>query len=114
DEIAIQKVAEYIKNIATKMGVEDVSISIKRDERRVFYSIDTEDAGLIIGRHGKVLNSLQTLAQIQMHQEADNKLYARVDAENYRDRRQKTVEQLAKRTADKVKRTNRPVILEPM
>lgn len=114
DERAIQKVDEYIKNIATKMGVEDVSISIKRDERRVFYSIDTEDAGLIIGRHGKVLNSLQTLAQIQMHQEADNKLYARVDAENYRDRRQKTVEQLAKRTADKVKRTNRPVILEPM
>lgn len=114
DEAAIQSVADYIKRIADKMGVEDVSVTINRTDRRVQYIIDTEDAGLIIGRHGKVLNSLQTLAQIQLHQEADNKLFAKVDAENYRDRRQKTVEQLAYRTAEKVKKTNRPVILEPM
>lgn len=114
DEAAIQNVADYIKRIADKMGVDDVSVTINRTDRRVQYIIDTEDAGLIIGRHGKVLNSLQTLAQIQLHQEADNKLFAKVDAENYRDRRQKTVEQLAYRTAEKVKKTNRPVILEPM
>lgn len=114
DEKAIQEVANYLERIAQKMGIEDVAVSVSKSDRRVHYSIETEDAGLIIGRHGKVLNSLQTLAQIQLHQEADNKLYARVDAENYRERRQKTVEQLAKRTADKVKRTNRPVILEPM
>lgn len=114
DEKAIQSVADYLERITDKMGVEDVTITVKRSDRRVQYIIDTEDAGLIIGRHGKVLNSLQTLAQIQLHQEADNKLYAKVDAENYRDRRQKTVEQLATRTAEKVKRTKRPVILEPM
>lgn len=114
DESAIQNVADYIKRIADKMGVDDVSVTINRTDRRVQYIIDTEDAGLIIGRHGKVLNSLQTLAQIQLHQEADNKLFAKVDAENYRDRRQKTVEQLAYRTAEKVKKTKRPVILEPM
>lgn len=114
DEKAIQSVADYLERITDKMGVEDVTITVKRNDRRVQYIIDTEDAGLIIGRHGKVLNSLQTLAQIQLHQEADNKLYAKVDAENYRDRRQKTVEQLATRTAEKVKRTKRPVILEPM
>lgn len=114
DEAAIQNVADYIKRIADKMGVDDVSVTINRTDRRVQYIIDTEDAGLIIGRHGKVLNSLQTLAQIQLHQEADNKLFAKVDAENYRDRRQKTVERLAYRTAEKVKKTKRPVILEPM
>lgn len=114
DEAAIQSVADYIERIALKMGVDDVSVSVKRADRRVQYIIDTEDAGLIIGRHGKVLNSLQTLAQIQLHQVADNKLFAKVDAENYRDRRQHTVEQLASRTAEKVKRTKRPVILEPM
>ncbi|GEK90829.1 RNA-binding cell elongation regulator Jag/EloR [Alkalibacterium kapii] len=114
DEAAVQKVSEYLKTVATKMGVEDVTINVKRDYNRVKFSIETKDAGLIIGRHGKVLNSLQTLAQIQMHQEADNKLYAKVDAENYRDRRKKTVEQLATRTAEKVQRTKRPVILEPM
>lgn len=114
DEAAINKVSDYLKTIALKMGVDDVAIDVKRDSNRVKFSIDTEDAGLIIGRHGKVLNSLQTLAQIQLHQEADNKLYAKVDAENYRDRRKQTVEQLATRTAEKVKRTKRPVILEPM
>lgn len=114
DEAAIQSVADYIEQIAHKMGVEDVTVSVNRTDRRVQYIIDTDDAGLIIGRHGKVLNSLQTLAQIQLHQEADNKLFAKVDAENYRDRRQRTVEQLASRTAEKVKRTRRPVILEPM
>lgn len=114
DEKAIQNVADYIERIATGMGVEDVTVTINRTDRRVQYVVDTEDAGLIIGRHGKVLNSLQTLAQIQLHQVADNKLYAKVDAENYRDRRQRTVEQLATRTAEKVKRTKRQVILEPM
>ena len=114
DEAAVKKVSKYLKTVATKMGVDDVSVNVKRDYNRVKFSIETKDAGLIIGRHGKVLNSLQTLAQIQMHQEADNKLYAKVDAENYRDRRKKTVEQLATRTAEKVKRTKRPVILEPM
>lgn len=114
DEAAINKVSDYLKTIALKMGVDDVSIDVKREHNRVKFSIDTVDAGLIIGRHGKVLNSLQTLAQIQLHQEADNKLYAKVDAENYRDRRKQTVEQLATRTAEKVKRTKRPVILEPM
>ncbi|EXJ24291.1 RNA-binding protein Jag [Alkalibacterium sp. AK22] len=114
DEQAIAYVADYLENIAVKMGIEDVSVSVNRTDKRVQYVIDTEDAGLIIGRHGKVLNSLQTLAQIQLHQEADSKFFAKVDAENYRDRRQKTVEQLASRTAEKVKRTKRPVILEPM
>lgn len=114
DEAAIFKVSEYLETIALKMGVDDVAIDVKRDNNRVKFLIETEDAGLIIGRHGKVLNSLQTLAQIQLHQEADNKLYAKVDAENYRDRRKQTVEQLATRTAEKVKRTKRPVILEPM
>ncbi|WP_237585460.1 RNA-binding cell elongation regulator Jag/EloR [Alkalibacterium sp. MB6] len=114
DEKAIQKVRRYLETITSKMVDDDVTIEVTREDRRVLYTIETEDAGLIIGRHGKVLNSLQTLAQVQLHQEAANKLYAKVDAENYRDRRQKTVEQLATRTAEKVKRTNRPVILEPM
>lgn len=114
DEAAIQNVLRYLETITSKMVEDDVTIEVTREDRRVLYTIETEDAGLIIGRHGKVLNSLQTLAQVQLHQEAANKLYAKVDAENYRDRRQKTVEQLATRTAEKVKRTNRPVILEPM
>lgn len=114
DAEGIQQVAEYLKDVTNKMGIEDVSVHVQRQGKKVQYNIETEDAGLVIGRHGKVLNSLQTLAQIQLHQLADSKFFAKVDAEAYRDRRQKTVEQLAKRTADKVKHTKRPVVLEPM
>lgn len=114
DTNGIQVVADYLTDITSKMGITDVSVNVSREGKKVQYNIETEDAGLVIGRHGKVLNSLQTLAQIQLHQVAETKFFAKVDAEAYRDRRQKTVEHLAKRTADKVKRTKRPVILEPM
>lgn len=114
DEEGIETVRYYLQKIVDKMGVEEAIVHLSRDGRRIQYNIETEDAGLIIGRHGKVLNGLQTLAQIQLHQQAESKLYAKVDAENYRDRRKKKIEQLARRTADKVKHTNRPVILEPM
>ncbi|WP_208560526.1 RNA-binding cell elongation regulator Jag/EloR [Marinilactibacillus kalidii] len=114
DAAAIQQVTDYLTDVTKKMGIEDVTIHVEKQGKKVQYNIETEDAGLVIGRHGKVLNSLQTLAQIQLHQLADSKFFAKVDAEAYRDRRQKTVEQLAKRTADKVKQTNRPVTLEPM
>ncbi|MFJ1626799.1 RNA-binding cell elongation regulator Jag/EloR [Marinilactibacillus psychrotolerans] len=114
DTNGIQFVADYLRDITKKMGINDVAVNVSREGKKVQYNIETEDAGLVIGRHGKVLNSLQTLAQIQLHQVAETKFFAKVDAEAYRDRRQKTVEHLAKRTADKVKRTKRPVILEPM
>lgn len=114
DKEGIESVRQYIQEVVDKMAVKEATVHLSQDGKRIQYDIETEDAGLIIGRHGKVLNGLQTLAQVQLHQKADSKLYAKVDAENYRDRRKKTVEQLARRTADKVKHTNRPVILEPM
>lgn len=114
DAKGIQFVADYLEDITKKMGIADVAINVAKEGKKVQYNIETEDAGLVIGRHGKVLNSLQTLAQIQLHQVAETKFFAKVDAEAYRDRRQQTVEHLAKRTADKVKRTKQPVVLEPM
>lgn len=114
DEKAIYQVKDYLMAILIHMGIEDANVVVSQDEERIYYDIETEDAGLVIGRHGKVLDGLQTLVQIQIHQLADRKLYAKVDAENYRKRRQNTVQQLAKKTADKVKKTKQPVILEPM
>lgn len=114
DEKAIEQVKGYLEDILFHMGVEDAKVVVTQNEERVRYDVETEDAGLVIGRHGKVLNGLQTLIQIQIHQLADKKLYAKVDAENYRSRRKDTVQQLAKKTADKVKKTKQPVILEPM
>lgn len=114
DQEAIQHVHDYLKHVIQAMGIDDATVELSQDSEQVLFDITTEDAGLVIGRHGKVLNGLQRLAQIQLHQHADNKLYVRVDAENYRSRRRGTVQHLAEKTANKVKQTNQPVILEPM
>lgn len=114
DQTAIEEVRQYLKEIILAMGVEDVEVYTSRVKNNVKYDIETENAGLVIGRHGKVLNGLQTLAQNHMHQLAHSKINVRADAEKYRERRKNTVESLANRTAEKVIKTNRTVKLDPM
>ena len=114
DQEAIEDVRQYLKDIIVEMGISDVKVYTSRVKNTVKYDIETENAGLVIGRHGKVLNGLQTLAQNHMHQLAYSKINVRVDAEKYRERRKNTVENLANRTAEKAIKTNRPVKLDPM
>ncbi len=114
DEEAIESVRQYLKDIILAMDISDVEVYTSRVNEQVKYDIETKNAGLVIGRHGKVLNGLQTLTQNHMHQLAESKIFVGVDAEKYRERRRNTVENLAKRTADRVIKTNRPVKLDPM
>ncbi len=114
DQEAIESVRVYLEEIILAMDISDAEVYTSRVGDNVRYDVSTENAGLVIGRHGKVLNGLQTLAQNHMHQLAHSKLNVRVDAEKYRERRKSTVETLAERTADKVIKTNKRVKLEPM
>ena len=114
DQAAIDEVRQYLKDVIFAMGIEDVEVYTSRVNNNVKYDIETENAGLVIGRHGKVLNGLQTLAQNHIHQLAYSKLNIRADAEKYRERRKNTVETLANRTAERVIKTNKPVRLDPM
>jgi len=114
DQEAIEDVRQYLNDIIEAMGVGDVEVFTSRVDFNVKYDIETDNAGLVIGRHGKVLNGLQTLAQNHMHQLAYSKVNVRVDAEKYRERRKNTVENLARRTADKVVKTDKAVKLDPM
>lgn len=114
DQEAIEAVRVYLKDIIQAMDIKDIEVYTSRVNDNVRYDIETENAGLVIGRHGKVLNGLQTLAQNHMHQLAHSKINVRVDAEKYRERRRNTVESLARRTADKALKTNRRVKLDPM
>src|SRR5699024_9740263 len=111
DQEAIDNVRQYLKDIILQMGISDVEVYTSRVNNNVKYDVETENAGLVIGRHGKVLNGLQTLAQNHMHQLAHSKINVRVDVEKYRERRRNTVEALAERTAEKVIKTNRRVKL---
>ena len=114
DQEAIDNVRQYLKDIIVQMNISDVEVYTSRVKDNVKYDVETENAGLVIGRHGKVLNGLQTLAQNHMHQLAHSKINVRVDVEKYRERRRNTVEALAERTAEKVIKTNRRVKLDPM
>ncbi|MCR4841879.1 MAG: KH domain-containing protein, partial [Eubacterium sp.] len=76
--------------------------------------IEGDGMGILIGKRGQTLDALQSLTSLVVNKNAQDYVRVKLDTENYRDRRQKTLENLAKNIAFKVKRTKRPVSLEPM
>ena len=70
--------------------------------------------GILIGKRGQTLDSLQYLVSLIVNKGTEGYLRVKLDTENYRERRKETLETLAKNIAYKVKRTRRPVSLEPM
>ena len=73
-----------------------------------------EDMGILIGKRGQTLDSLQHLVSLVINKHSEEYIRVKLDTENYRERRKETLEQLAKNIAYKVKRTRRPASLEPM
>jgi spoIIIJ-associated protein len=76
--------------------------------------LNGDEMGVLIGKRGQTLDSLQYLVSLVVNKNVDNYIRVKVDTENYRQRRKDTLENLAKNIAYKVKRTKRPVSLEPM
>ncbi len=93
-----------------------VAIDIKYDELDNYMNIDLsgDEMGVLIGKRGQTLDSLQYLVSLVVNKDSENYIRVKVDTENYRQRRKETLENLAKNIAYKVKRTKRPVSLEPM
>ena len=73
-----------------------------------------DDMGILIGKRGQTLDSLQYLANLAVNKHSEEYIKVKIDTEDYRKRRKETLENLAKNIAYKVKRTKRPVSLEPM
>ena len=93
-----------------------VVIDVTYDELEGFLDVDLrgDDMGVLIGKRGQTLDSLQYLVSLVVNKEAEEYIRVKVDTENYRKRRKETLENLAKNIAYKVKRTKRSVSLEPM
>jgi spoIIIJ-associated protein len=93
-----------------------VSIDIKVNEvnRTVDINLSGDEMGLLIGKRGQTIDSLQYLVSLVVNKESKEYYRVKVDTENYRERRKATLEELAKNIAYKVKRTKRAVSLEPM
>lgn len=93
-----------------------VVVDVKYDEIENSMEIDLsgDDMGVLIGKRGQTLDSLQYLVSLVVNKNVENYIRVKVDTENYRQRRKETLENLAKNISYKVKRTKRPVSLEPM
>lgn len=98
---------------AMKMEVE-ILIKINEEERFIDVELKGDDMGILIGKRGQTLDSLQYLTNLAVNKSSENYYKVKVDTEDYRKRRKETLENLAKNIAYKVKRTRRPVALEPM
>ena len=94
----------------------DVEIDVRYDEAEQTMDIELsgDDMGILIGKRGQTLDSLQYLTSLVVNKNADEYIRVKLDIENYRERRRETLENFARNIARKVKRTRKAVELEPM
>lgn len=113
---ASSKAAEaYIKSILEGMGVQDASISSSEDDESVYVQLDCgNDYGYVIGRRGETLDAIQYLTRLVINKGKDNYKRVSINAGNYREKREETLRELAKKNAARVKRYGRNVCLDPM
>lgn len=106
-------VNEFLEKIFNAMDIQaEVSVVVNGDNVNI--ELTGNDMGILIGKRGQTLDSLQYLVNLVVNKYSDSYMKVKVDTENYRERRKATLENLAKNIAFKVKRTKRPVSLEPM
>ncbi len=102
-----------MEKVTQAMGLV-VGIDVAYGEENITLNLRGDDLGLLIGKHGQTLDALQYLTNLASHQEGRERQRIVVDIEDYRKRRADTLEQLALRLADRVKRSGERVLLEPM
>lgn len=92
----------------------DILIQVNEENHSIEIDLKGDEMGILIGKRGQTLDSLQLLLNNAVHKNFDTYYKVKLDTENYRIRRKETLENLAKNIAYKVKRTKSPVVLEPM
>ena len=109
------KAKDFLRDVFEAMNL-TVVVDVKYDELEKTMDIDLsgDEMGVLIGKRGQTLDSLQYLVSLVVNKDVEDYIRVKVDTENYRKRRKDTLENLAKNIAFKVKRTKRPVSLEPM
>ncbi len=112
-EEAIQEVGQYIKKILSEYGA-DVMVTSQGNQRQVSFEIETSKPGLVIGKHGRTINSLQILAQILLHRLLRKNLTVILNVGDYRNRRAQILQQIAEQEAENVLSTRESSILDPL
>ncbi|TVY10698.1 RNA-binding cell elongation regulator Jag/EloR [Paenibacillus cremeus] len=110
---AIEEAIAFLRDVLQTMQLE-VRIEQKQDKDGIELHMHGTDLGMLIGRRGQTLDALQYLVNIVANRYADHHLRIVLDAEQFRERRKKTLQELADRLADRVIRSKKEVVLEPM
>lgn len=106
-------VLAFLRDITEKMGLE-VTVEANENEDSIYLDIEGKDSGTIIGKRGQTLDAIQYLTSLFANKGEGKYIKVVVDAENYRQKRERTLEQLANRLALKVTKSRKSVRLEPM
>ena len=110
-----EKAADFLHDVFGAMGISvDVESKLNEEEKELEINLSGDEMGILNGKRGQTLDSLQYLVSLVVNKESEDYLRVKLDTENYRERRKETLETLAKNIAYKVKRTRRSVSLEPM
>lgn len=108
-------IQSFLEKVFAAMELQ-VEVTIKKSEEGNTYNVELKgsDMGILIGKRGQTLDSLQYLTNLAVNKQSDTYVKVKIDTEDYRKRRRETLENLARNIAYKVRRTRRPVSLEPM
>lgn len=111
----VDRVEEFLADVFAAMQIDaKIEITENKEENTMNVDLSGEDMGVLIGKRGQTLDSLQYLTNRVANKMQDGYVRVKLDTEDYRRRRKETLENLAKNIASKVKRTRRTVALEPM
>lgn len=110
------RVKVFLRDVFASMNLGEVEITSEYNTTDGSLEVDFEgeDMGILIGKRGQTLDSLQYLTSLVVNKGKSNYIRVKLDTEDYRKRRKETLENLARGIAYKVRKTRKPVILEPM
>jgi spoIIIJ-associated protein len=109
------QVKSFLYDVFHAMDMEvEILTKVDENEKLVDVELKGDEMGVLIGKRGQTLDSLQYLTNLAVNKHSENYYKIKIDTEDYRKRRKETLENLAKNVAYKVKRSKRPVSLEPM
>ena len=113
----VKKAYDYLQTLISGIGVEGTSVEISRCEKDYFFKImSEEDYSLLIGRRGETLDSIQYLVRLVANKSKNDREFSKISINigNYREKREATLKDIARRTAGKVKKYGRNIALDPM
>ena len=111
---AEEKVEIFLKGLLERMDSDAIPHARRRDDETIAVELEGEDLGMLIGRRGETLDAIQHLANYALNHDSNKRIRVSVDAENYRGKREESLQHLARKMAAKVVKYRKNMTLEPM